>query len=170
MISDEDFTAFVSARWPVLLRAAILLGCSAHEAEDLAQTTLARCYSKWEAVSRASERDAYVYRILVNSWTKSRRRRWWGEDPTAQLPEPLSADASDAVLVRGTLQVALDRLSSEHRTVLVLRFYTDLSERETAQVLGIPEGTVKSRTARALSRLSNDEHLTDLPGHRSTPC
>jgi RNA polymerase sigma factor (sigma-70 family) len=67
------------------------------------------------------------------------------------------------------LRAALQRLSTEQRAVLVLRFLADLSERQVAEVLRIAPGTVKSRTSRGLALLAADTRLTDLPGHRSQP-
>lgn len=96
--------AYMSSRWSTLVRSAVLLGCSSSDAEDLVQTTLVRCYPGWPRVSRADNRDADVYRMLVNALTDSRRRRRWGERPTAELPEsvdpvdPLAdVDVTDAV-------------------------------------------------------------------------
>lgn len=73
---DTEFGEYVAARWTRLVRAAVLLGCSRPEAEDVTQTALTRCPVKWSKVQRADDRDTYVYRILVNTFTDSRRRRW----------------------------------------------------------------------------------------------
>lgn len=162
MSRDEDFTAYMSGRWATLVRSAVLLGCAQPDAEDVVQTTLTRCYVAWPRVERAGNRDAYVYRVLVNALTDSRRRHWWREQPTPSLPEdadpldPLSeVDVTDAV------ERALSGLSHEHRIVVVLRFYAHLTEQETADSLGIAVGTVKSRTSRALAKLAGSEHLAD---------
>src|SRR3954470_3359856 len=96
-VDDEAaFEAFVSERWPVLVRSAVLLGCSRAEAEDVAQTTLVRCYAAWSKVTAADNRDGYVYRILVNAHRDSRRRRWWGEAPT-EFVDRASDDGLEAV-------------------------------------------------------------------------
>lgn len=92
-----------------------------------------------------------------------------GERPTAELPETSVADAADQVAVGAAVRAALKRLPEQQRTVLVLRYFADLTDRQTAKALGIPVGTVKSRLSRALTELSNDDHLADLPGNRSTP-
>jgi RNA polymerase sigma-70 factor (sigma-E family) len=148
---DEDFSEYVAARWPSLVRSAVLLGCQRAEAEDVAQTTLIRCYLAWSRVRRARDRDAYVYRVLVNVLKKSHGRRWWGEQPTAVTPE---AAQEPADLETGIdLRHALAGLTADHRAVLVLRFVADLSERQVAEVLGIPAGTVKSRVSRALASI-----------------
>lgn len=161
---DEDFTTYMRGRWPTLVRSAVLLGCKPEDAEDLVQTALARCYVSWPRVTSALNRDAYVYRMLVNSMVDSRRRRWWGERPTEALPE--IADGTDPLAdidVTDAVDRALSGLSSEHRTVVVLRFYAHLSEQETADSLVIAVGTVKSRTSRALAALAGSEHLADTP-------
>jgi RNA polymerase sigma-70 factor (sigma-E family) len=162
---DEDYAAFVNARWAALVRAAALLGCSSQDAEDLVQATLVRCYVSWVKVSGAADRDAYVYRMLVNGLSTSRRRRWWAERPTAELPnDPFPDDEFDHADLTESVRRALRQLGLESRAVVVLRYYADLTERQTADVLGIAVGTVKSRMSRALAQLANDPHLSDLPG------
>jgi RNA polymerase sigma-70 factor (sigma-E family) len=154
-----DFEEYVAARWARLVRTAVLLGCPENDAEDLAQTTLAKALRSWRRVSEAAEPDAYVHRILVNALHDMRSRRWRGELPTADLPEEgKEADHLTGVAVRR----ALAAMSREHREVLVLRFYADLSERDTAEALGLPAGTVKSRTSRALAALAGDDSLTGM--------
>jgi RNA polymerase sigma-70 factor (sigma-E family) len=154
MRDDADFAAYMAARWPFLVRSLVLIGCPRHEAEDVAQTGLARCYAVWERVRRADDVDAYVYRAVLNCWHKSRKRRWWGEVPTEVLPEsPPVEDPTDAVLLRYALEGQLRQLSPEHREVLVLRFVADLTEPQVAEVLDVPVGTVKSRVARALAQI-----------------
>ena len=162
MTRDEDFSQYVSVRGPSLLRSALLLGCTRHEAEDLVQNTLAACYASWDKVVRARERDAYVYRVLTNMHVKSRRRRWWGEQPTESLPERADADRTDHLANADALRLALSALTTADRATVVLRYYAQLSEAETAQALGLAVGTVKSRTARALSQLAQNPNLTDL--------
>ena len=163
MDHDGDFSAYASARWGSLVRSGVFLGCSPEEAQDLAQTTLMRCYAQWGKVSQADDRDAYVFRILMNCHRDSRRRRWWGERPTEHLPETHTADGTDAVVVADAVRRALGNLSKANRDVVVLRYFVHLSEEQTAHVLDIAPGTVKSRLSRALAQLSLDPHLADLP-------
>ncbi len=165
MERDEDYAAYVNARWAALVRATCLLGCSRTDAEDVVQATLVRCYVSWSKVLGAADRDAYVYRMLVNALSTSRRRRWWSEHPTAEMPvvrDPV--DDFDQAELAHSLRRALGDLEAESRAVVVLRYYADLTERQTAEVLGIAVGTVKSRMSRALARLAADPHLSDLPG------
>jgi RNA polymerase sigma-70 factor (sigma-E family) len=162
---ESEYAGFVAARYGTLVRAAVLLGCRRPDAEDAAQDALIRCYLAWSRVRSADDPDAYVYRILVNGISRSRRRRWWGERPSAELPEPESTmrdELATAVSTSESVRSALARLRTEHREVLVLRYYADLSEHQTAQVLGIAQGTVKSRTSRAIAALSEDPRLADL--------
>jgi len=163
MDHDGDFSAYASARWGSLVRSGVFLGCSPEEAQDLAQTTLMRCYAQWSRVVRADDRDAYVFRILMNCHRDSRRRRWWGERPTEQLPETHTADGTDAVVLADAVRRALGNLSKANRDVVVLRYFVHLSEQQTAHVLDIAPGTVKSRLSRALAQLSLDPHLVDRP-------
>jgi RNA polymerase sigma-70 factor (sigma-E family) len=151
-----DFTEYVAARRTRLVRSAVLLGCTQSDAEDLVQTALLKAYRSWRRVARAKHPDAYVYRILVNALHDSRQRRWNAEMPTADLPERgLEADPTPGLAVRR----ALAAMSKEHRDVLVLRYYADLSESEIARVLQIAPGTVKSRAARGLAVLAADRNV-----------
>jgi RNA polymerase sigma-70 factor (sigma-E family) len=171
MDPDADYTTYVRARWDPLVRSAVLLGCSPTEAEDIVQTTLVRCYSGWAKVQSADVPDAYVYRILVNCLAKSRRRSWWAESPTERLPDRLVHDPADAVAERASLFAALNELSASHRAVVVLRYFADLSERQVADALGIPAGTVKSRLSRGLEQLG--QHLGEADAdeaRRESPC
>ncbi|WP_270889052.1 SigE family RNA polymerase sigma factor [Pedococcus sp. 5OH_020] len=168
MPRDDEFAAYVAARWQLLVRSAVLLGCALSEAEDVTQTALTRCYTRWDKVSVADDRDAYVYRVLVNCLRDSKRRRWWGERPVAD-PEQHRAraplfDNTDAVAAADAVARAVGGLSAEQRAVVVLRFYSHLSEAQTARALGIPAGTVKSRMSRALATLASNPHLADLTG------
>ena len=154
MDRDQDYAAYVAARWAGLVRAAVLLGCSRADAEDLVQTALVRCYGAWSRVQRADDPDAYVYRVLLNCLASSRRRRWWGERPTDQLPATKADDHAEITAIRASVESALAGLGEDQRRVLVLRFWADLTERQVAEVLGVAVGTVKSRTSRALAALS----------------
>lgn len=164
MDGEPDFSAYAAARWPALVRSAVLLGCAVAEAEDLAQTTLVRCYLAWPKVRRARDRDAYVYRILVNCHRDSHRRRWWAEKPTDRVPELADPDRTAQVDTADAVARALARLSAVNREAVVLRYYAHLSEQQIAEVLRIAPGTVKSRLSRALAQLSTDADLADLNG------
>jgi RNA polymerase sigma-70 factor (sigma-E family) len=158
---DEGFTGYVAARRPSLVRAAVLLGCTLPDGEDLVQTALVRCYRHWEKVRRSAEPDAYVFRVLVNCLRDSRSRRWHREQPYADPPDRPMGDGADAVSEGAAVRAALRALPVDQRTVLVLRYYADLTEQQTASALGIPIGTVKSRAARGLASLLADPSLQD---------
>jgi len=133
-------------------------------AEDLVQTTLERVWPHWQRVARDRDPDAYVRRVMVNTYSSWWRRKWRGEQPTSDLPEITTADDDYA---RADLADALRRLwptlTPRQRAVLVLRHYEDLTETATADVLGCSVGTVKSQTSKALARLrlSNDPRVTE---------
>ena len=147
--SEHDFHAFVVARTPALSRTAYLLTGDAHLAEDLVQTALFKAARAWDRIQGHPE--PYVRRILYTqnvSWWRSRR-----QVPETALQEyDGPAPAADTDL-RLTLEQALARLTTRQRTVLVLRYFEDLTEVQTADVLGIGAGTVKSITRQALGRL-----------------
>ena len=161
---NTEFGEYVAARWTRLVRAAVLLGCSPHEAEDVTQTALTRCLVKWSKVQRADDRDAYVYRILVNTFTDSRRRRWTSERATEDLPEPTVVglrSATDEVHDRDAIDRALANLAEDQRVAVVLRYYLNQSEAQMADTLQVAPGTVKSRLARALKAMAVDPVLAD---------
>lgn len=163
MDADGDFSAYARARWSALVRSAIVLGCTVDEAHDLAQTTLVKCYIAWGKVHRSNDPDAYVYKMLLNCHRDNRRRRWWGERPTQTLPDRSIPDPTAGVDVTDAVHRALRDLSKVNREVVVLRYYATLTEQQTAEVLGIAPGTVKSRLSRALKELGTSPHLVDLP-------
>ncbi|WP_166133136.1 SigE family RNA polymerase sigma factor [Nocardioides ochotonae] len=164
MTRNDEFSEYVAARWPRLVRAAVLLGCSPAEAEDVVQAALMRCLVHWRKVERADDRDAYVHRVLVNTFASSRRRHWTREHATAHMPETPSLDHTVAIDTADAVLRSLDRLNRDQRTAVVLRYYAHLSEQQMAAVLGVATGTVKSRLSRALKVLAEDPHLAELRG------
>jgi RNA polymerase sigma-70 factor (sigma-E family) len=150
MRDEAGFRAFVEAHGATLLHAARLLTGDHHRGEDLLQTALTRLYLKW---GRIDAPLPYVRRALVTAHIDQTRRRWWGERPAAALPdEPQPSGTADAD-ARDELRRLLAALAPRDRAVIVLRYYCDLSEQETAAALRVPVGTVKSCSARALARL-----------------
>jgi RNA polymerase sigma-70 factor (sigma-E family) len=163
---EAEYAGFVAERWSSLVRAAVFLGAASHEAEDVAQATLLLCYRKWERVRAADDREAYVYRMLLNVLRSDRRSAWWrhrSRHPVSEvLTEAAVADAAEATALADAVHRAMLSLSKEQREVVVLRYFVQLSEAQTAAALGIRPGTVKSRLSRSLARLSIDQHLVDL--------
>ena len=166
-----DFEEFVAARSTRLLRTAYLLTHDRGLAEDLLQTALSKAWFAWGRID--ADPEPYVRRILVNTYATWWRRRWNGEQPTDTLPETspdLGHDASS--VVRQDLWVAMARLPRRQRAVVVLRFFEDLSEAQTAAVLDCSVGTVKSQTSKALAKLRVDPTLDattpEDPAERTT--
>ncbi len=151
----DGFREFVHARSAALMRTAYLLTGDAHLAEDLLQTALAGAARRWPSVLAGGNPEAYVRRALVNehiSWL--RRRKGAVVTPVEAPPEVAGRPGhEESVVRRMALEEALARLTRKQRAVLVLRFYEDLSEAETASMLGCSPGTVKSQTSHALARL-----------------
>ncbi|AIY17294.1 SigE family RNA polymerase sigma factor [Pimelobacter simplex] len=149
---QASFEAYVVARRGALLRTAYLLTGDAHAAEDLVQTALLKVVGTWGRI--ADHPDPYVRRVLARESVNRWRRRRWREVATEEPPERVAADrAQDGVDDRMVLRQALDRLAPRQRAVIVLRYYEDLTEAQTAEVLGISVGTVKSQARDALARL-----------------
>ncbi len=151
MRDEAGFRAFVETHGAGLLHTARLLTGDHHRGEDLVQTALTKLYLKW---GRVGEPLAYTRKALVTSHIDAGRRRWWGERPTEYLPDVAESDqpltASDD---RDDLRRLLAELDPRERAVVVLRYYCDLSEHDTAAALRMPAGTVKSTCARALARM-----------------
>ena len=159
----EQFRQYVAARSPALLRTAYLLTGNRADAEDLLQTALAKTYLSWERIRDREAVDGYVRRVLVNTRTSVWRRRRVDEHPTDELPERPGRDATADLDLHDALWTALSGLPRRQRATVVLRYYEDLSEAETAQVLGVSVGTVKSTTSRALQKLRDTSGLRDDP-------
>jgi RNA polymerase sigma-70 factor (sigma-E family) len=150
-VRDEaGFRTFVEANGATLLHAARLLTGDHHRGEDLVQNTLTKIYLKWD---RIDEPLAYARKALVTAHIDSTRRRWWGERPTETLPDSPDQDVLRGSDERDELRRMLRELGPRERAVVVLRYYCDQSEQETAVALNMPVGTVKSTCSRALARL-----------------
>jgi RNA polymerase sigma-70 factor (sigma-E family) len=152
--SDEEFSEFVAAALPRLLRFAHVLTGDRVAAEDLVQTALARSWRAWQ-LHRVDDLHAFVRKVMVNSYATWYRRHGGRETAVASLPGTVIAeDEARRVDDRDAMRRALMMLPPRQRAVIVLRYYEDLSELEIAAVMGTSAGTVKSQAARALRRLS----------------
>ena len=151
---DTDFTAYLEARQARLLRTAYLITGDQHQAEDLLQTSLAKLYLAWDKVRERGSVDAYVRRIMVNEnnslWRRSWKRR---ELATGEVPEVAPVHDEYDEGLGAAVWATVQTLPRKARTVVVLRYYEQLTEAETADLLGISVGTVKSQTSRALATL-----------------
>lgn len=153
---EAQFSAFVAARQQALLRTAYLLTSDIHAAEDLVQIALAKTYLHWGRLRDRGALEGYVRRIMINEHTSWWRRAWRrNEHSTDTLPEhrqPASDDVT-AFAQRDEMWALVQTLPPRQRAVVVLRYYEDMSEAETAQVLGCSVGTVKSQASRAIATL-----------------
>ena len=150
MRDETGFREFVEANGARLLHAARLLTGDHQRGEDLVQAALAKLYLRW---GRAREPLAYTRRVLVSTHIDGTRRRWRGERPTEILPEQPTDGGLSASDERDELRRMLRELTPLERSIVVLRYYCDLTEKDTAASLRIPVGTVKSGGARALARM-----------------
>lgn len=151
--TDEAFSAYVAARQHALVRTAFLLTGDHHSAEDLVQAALARTYLAWGRIRDPRAVDAYMRRTMINEHTSWWRRAWrHRERSTDELPEPAPAAEQD-LGQRDEVWELVRTLPPKQRAVVVLRFYEDLTEADTAHALGCSVGNVKSQTSRALAAL-----------------
>ena len=157
-VSRVDFDDFVAARSTALLRTAYLLTHDHALAEDLLQTALTRSWLSWSRIE--GEPEPYVRRTMINCYASWWRRKWNGEQPTEQLPEGVAGDTHGD----RDLWEALGRLPRRQRAVVVLRYFEDLTEAQTAHVLGCSVGTVKSQTSKAFAKLRIDPALVETEG------
>lgn len=142
-----DFEGFVVARRPALLRTAYLLTGDHDDAEDLVQAALIKVVPKW---SRIKDRpEPYVRQVLARESVSRWRGRRWREVTHEVVPETVHHDSTERIALLEDLR----RLSPRQRAVLVLRYFDDLTEADTAAALGISVGTVKSHARDALTRL-----------------
>jgi RNA polymerase sigma-70 factor (sigma-E family) len=159
MRQRPGFDEFVAGRSRRLQRTAFLLTRDEHLAEDLVQTALTKAWFAWHRIE--GDPEAYVHEIVVRTYLTWWRRKWRQELPTEVMPEPAASGGSptDQADARSDLWAALGRLPARQRAVVVLRFYEDLTEAETARILGTTVGTVKSQASKALSKLRIDPSL-----------
>lgn len=149
-MTDDGFQEFVEVRYGDLLRTAYLLTGSRDAAQDLLQNALVKAMRHWK---RVEEPMAYVRRTMVNERSSLWRRIGSRELLTNIVPQRSGADEAAGHAERDELLTALRRLPTKMRTVLVLRYWEDLSEAETAELLGCAPGTVKSQASRGLAKL-----------------
>jgi RNA polymerase sigma-70 factor (sigma-E family) len=150
-VDAAGFEDFVSREQPALLRLAVLLAGDRGHAEDLVQTALLKTYRHWGRITRGGEPTAYVRRVLVTTHTSWRRRLSTTEQVVETLP-----DHADPTVVPDDdegLRAALRSLPPRMRTAVVLRFYADLTERQTAELMSCSASAVNTQTTRGLARL-----------------
>ena len=152
---EEEFRQFVQARWHSLVRTAFLLTGDQGRAEDLVQTVLVKVHRRWGHVAHAGSPYAYTRAALANesaSWWRRRRvAETLGEVPAHA--DRARGDAYAAYDTRDEVARAVLALPPRMRAVVVLRYFDDLSEADTAEALGVSTGSVKSQASRGLERL-----------------
>jgi RNA polymerase sigma-70 factor (sigma-E family) len=159
--ADDEFRDFMRGRWPATVRLAYGLTGDLGHAEDVAQAAFARAYASWGRVTRTGNPDAYLRRIVVNENRRRFRKRRVAEELPGTLPDHSAPghgglDAVDSFNERAALLTALGRLGPRQRAVVVLRFWMDMSEADTAKALNCSVGTVKSQASRALATLRKE--------------
>jgi RNA polymerase sigma-70 factor (sigma-E family) len=158
---DAAFVLFVAGARRDLRHLAWLLTGDQHRAEELVQETLARTYAAWPRIRR-DDPTGYARRVLVNAktdtWRRRRHERLVEDVGESRYP---AADVADVVAYRAEIVAALRGLTARERAVVVLRYYADLSEADTAAELGVSRGTVKSTASRALAKLRGSPDLSD---------
>mgnify|MGYP003380290765 CR=1 FL=1 len=160
----ESFDEFVSRRGPALHHAAWLLTHDHHKAEDLVQTALGRTFGRFETLNRpGSSYEAYVRTTMYTTFASWWRRKWNGEVPSTIEDADLSHHGASPEVSTDVAR-ALQTLPRAQRAVIVLRYFEDLTEAETARTLGISIGTVKSHSSRALVALRASRLLLDDDG------
>lgn len=148
----DGFREYATTRRGYLRRTAYLLCGDWHLADDLVQDALAKLYVRWRRVRAKGTVDSYVRKMLVNGYLATHRRSWRREVSTPQPPE-LAAPSSTDDGTRELLVRALAGLPPSQRTIIVLRYWNDLSIEQTAATLGCSVGNVKSQAARGLAHL-----------------
>ena len=145
--------AYVRVRGQRLVRTAYLLTGNTQVAEDLVQNALASVVVSWRRLRDVADLDAYVYTALVNARSRWWSRRWHGEIPSEQLPERPVLDETARSDRHQDMMAVLGTLPTRQRQVLVLRYFDDLTEAQTARVMGCSVGTVKSQASKGLDKM-----------------
>jgi RNA polymerase sigma-70 factor (sigma-E family) len=160
--ADAEFSDFMHGRWAQLVRLGYGLTGDRQLAEDLAQAAFARAYASWGRVRRADNPDAYLRRIVVNANASRFRKVRVGEVLTSTVPDLVAvADGATRQDNRDALVSALMQLPYGQRAAVVLRYWLDLTETETAAILGCSVGNVKSQASRALVKLRTSAALLE---------
>ena len=165
-LAEMDFQQFVAARSAPLFRGALVLTGNRETAEDLVQETLERVCRKWRTIVAKDAPDAYVRRIMVNlandRWR--RFRRTVPHQDTGDMAAP--GDEYGRIDSRDQLVRALQSLPMRMRTVVVLRYFHDLSDAEIAADLRISQSTVRSQLARGMEKLRSQFPALSNPSPR----
>lgn len=151
-----EFSDYVRAQHPALMRFATVLTGRTWLAEDLVSDVLGRAFERWGAIGAMDRPHAYVRRMIVNEHLSWRRRTRRQPTPEADMPEGTVADGTTEHAERDAMIALLARLPRRQRAAVVLRYYLGLTDAEVAAELGCRESTVRSQIARALGTLRID--------------
>jgi RNA polymerase sigma-70 factor (sigma-E family) len=149
----SDFSELVATRSAALFRTAFVVVGDHQLAQDLLQEALVKAYVAWPRLRDVTRAEAYVRRTIVTTAISWRRRRSFHEHPIALVPDARNADETERLATHDVLWEQVRSLPPRQRAALVLRYYEDLSEAETAALLGCSVGTVKSQVSAALGKL-----------------
>jgi RNA polymerase sigma-70 factor (sigma-E family) len=162
--TEQDFRAFVELRWTALVRFGYLLTGDWGAAEDLTQGALERTWPRWRHV-RGERPERYVKAAMANQLRSRRRLRRPEPAPVAEVGVRESVEGpGDGHALRDALWAELLRLPPRMRAVVVLRVWEDLSEAETAHLLGMSVGSVKSQMSRGMARLREQPGVLEAAG------
>jgi RNA polymerase sigma-70 factor (sigma-E family) len=153
----DTFDQFAADRTDRLLRFTTALTCDPHLAQDVVQEVLVRVQHRWARIGPMPARDLYVRRMIINEYLSWRRRKaaqtiaaTHGTLDTLGVPTP---DPATGYAERDAMRTQIARLPRKQRAALVLRYYSDRTDAEIAEILGCSTGTVRSHISRALSTL-----------------
>jgi RNA polymerase sigma-70 factor (sigma-E family) len=149
----DAFVEFVAARSAALHRTAYLLVGEHALAQDLLQEALVKTYVAWPRLRDVANAEAYTRKAITTTAISWRRRRSWHEQPRETLPDRATAPPAHDTETRAWVWAALQQLPPRQRAAVVLRYYEDLTEAQTAAAMGCAVGTVKSQVAAALKTL-----------------
>lgn len=154
-----DFAEFVAARSGALHRTAYLMVGEHALAQDLLQEALTKTYVAWPRLREVANAEAYTRRTITTTAISWRRKRSWHEQPRDELPDrpvPGTGGEDDDVATRAWVWAALQQLPPRQRAAVVLRYYEDLTEAQTAAAMGCAVGTVKSQVSQAIRKLRQE--------------
>lgn len=166
--SEAEYGEFARSAWPKLYRTAVLIVGDRQLAEDLVQSALVKTYVAWPRLREPAKAHAYTRRAMVNLSRDWFRKHSWTHEGNCDLTTSEGAPSGDhatALIDRVTVAELLHTLPPGQRSVVVLRFLDDLSVKETADLLNVTTGTVKSQTSAALTALRTHAHLVTEGSH-----
>lgn len=166
--SEAEYSEFARSSWPQLYRTAVMIVNDRQLAEDLVQSALVKTYVAWPRLREPGRAYAFTRQVMANVARDWFRKHTWTHENTADTAawdETSSGDHADGLVDRVVLAEVIRTLPLGQRSVVALRFLEDLSVQETAALLNVTSGTVKSQTAAALSALRSHDRLVPEGSH-----